>query len=77
MGDNWGVEVPLWFAPPGAKPIEFSFHRSTDFEHVARECRAVRTGVGISGEHRRSPNTRSRVLMRRRGFPISWPTGSR
>ena len=42
-----GVEAPLWFAPPGAKD-EFSFHRSTDFEHVARECRAVRTGVGIS-----------------------------
>jgi len=46
MGDNWGLEAPLWFAPPGVTD-KFSFHRSTDFEHVARECKAVRTGVGI------------------------------
>lgn len=47
MGDAWGVEAPLWFAPPGVAD-SFSFHRSTDFEHVGAECRAVRTGVGIS-----------------------------
>jgi len=47
MGDNWGLEAPLWFAPAGVKD-EFSFHRSTDFEHVKAECEAVRTTVGVS-----------------------------
>jgi dimethylglycine dehydrogenase len=47
MGDYWGLEVPLWFAPKGVKDV-FSFHRSTDFEHVKAECNAVRAGVGIS-----------------------------
>ena len=47
MGDYWSLETPLWFAPKGVKD-EFSFHRSTDFAHVAAECRAVRSGVGIS-----------------------------
>ena len=47
MGDNWALELPLWFAPPGVKD-EFSFHRSTDFDHVKQECQAVRSGVGIS-----------------------------
>ena len=46
MGDAWGMEMPLWFAPRGKKD-EFSFHRSTDFVYVAEECRAVRTGVGL------------------------------
>ncbi|MBI3506614.1 MAG: GcvT family protein [Proteobacteria bacterium] len=47
MGDNWGLEAPLWFAPAGVKD-EFSFHRSADFDHVKAECRAVREAVGIS-----------------------------
>lgn len=47
MGDNWGLEAPLWFAPAGAKDV-FSFHRSTDFEHVRAECQAVRSAVGIT-----------------------------
>jgi dimethylglycine dehydrogenase len=47
MGDNWGLEVPLWFAPKGVDD-KFSFHRSTDFAHVKAECNAVRTAVGIS-----------------------------
>jgi dimethylglycine dehydrogenase len=47
MGDYWGLEVPLWFAPKGVKDV-FSFHRSTDFEHVKAECKAVRENVGIS-----------------------------
>ena len=47
MGDNWGLEVPLWFAPKGVTD-EFSFHRSTDFAHVKAECRAVRTAVGLT-----------------------------
>ena len=37
-GVAYGLEVPLWFAPEGVKD-EFSWRRSTDFEHVAREVR--------------------------------------
>ena len=47
FGDAWGLEVPLWFAPPGVEDV-FSWHRSVDFEHVGAECRAVREGVGLS-----------------------------
>ena len=47
MGDNWGLEVPLWFAPRGVED-QFSFHRSMDFTHVKAECKAVRSAVGIS-----------------------------
>ncbi len=50
-GAQWGVayglEVPLWYAPEGVKD-EFSWRRSTDFEHVANEVRSVREGVGLS-----------------------------
>ena len=51
MGDAWGLEVALWFAPEGVRDV-FSWRRSTDFEHVKAEARAVREGVGcmeISG----------------------------
>ncbi|MEO0911566.1 MAG: FAD-dependent oxidoreductase, partial [Pseudomonadota bacterium] len=49
MGDTWGLEVPLWFAPSAeAAKDDLSFHRSNDFEHVAAEVRAVRESVGIS-----------------------------
>ncbi len=49
MGDSWGLETPLWFAPEGV-PAEdvFSFHRSNDFPHVGAECRAVRESVGVT-----------------------------
>ena len=49
MGDTWGLETPLWFAPEGtdAKDI-LSFHRSNDFEHVGNEVRAVRERVGVT-----------------------------
>ena len=46
MGDSWGLEAPLWFAPEGVKD-EFSWRRSTDFDHVAAEVAAVRGGVGM------------------------------
>jgi dimethylglycine dehydrogenase len=46
MGDSWGLEVPLWFAPDGVEDA-LSWRRSTDFEHVAAEARAVREGVGM------------------------------
>ena len=49
MGDSWGVETPLWFAPKGVKRKDiFSFHRSNDFEHVKAECLGVRTAVGVT-----------------------------
>ncbi len=49
MGDGWGLEVPLWFAPgPDTPPETPSFHRSDDFAHVGAEVRAVRAGVGIA-----------------------------
>ena len=49
MGDTWGLETPLWFAPEGT-PAEdkLSFHRSNDFEHIANEVRAVRERVGVT-----------------------------
>jgi dimethylglycine dehydrogenase len=47
MGDAWGLEQPLWFAPEGVEDV-FSFRHSTDFEHVAAECAAVRESVGLS-----------------------------
>ena len=49
MGDTWGLEVPLWYAPSAAAAADvLSFHRSNDFEHVGAEVRAVRDSVGIS-----------------------------
>jgi dimethylglycine dehydrogenase len=47
FGVAYGLEVPLWYAPEGVKD-EFSWRRSTDFEHVAREVQAVRSGVGLT-----------------------------
>jgi dimethylglycine dehydrogenase len=46
MGDSWGLEAPLWFAPEGVRDV-FSWRRSADFEHVAAEVAAVRGGVGV------------------------------
>ncbi|WP_102108497.1 GcvT family protein [Oceaniglobus roseus] len=46
FGASFGLESALWFAPEGVKD-GFSWKRSTDFEHVGAEVRAVRTGVGI------------------------------
>ncbi|MER9633894.1 FAD-dependent oxidoreductase [Mesorhizobium sp. M0228] len=50
-GAQWGVayglEVPLWYAPEGVRD-EFSWRRSSDFEHVANEVKTVREGVGLS-----------------------------
>ncbi len=49
MGDTWGLETPLWFAPKGVEAVdELSFHRSNDFEHIANEVKAVREAVGIT-----------------------------
>ena len=49
MGDSWGLETPLWFAPKGTEPKDVvSFHRSNDFEHVGNEVRATRERVGVT-----------------------------
>ncbi len=49
MGDSWGLETPLWYAPQGTKAEDvFSFHRSTDFEHVKAEVLNCRNNVGFS-----------------------------
>lgn len=46
FGQAHGLEVPLWFAPPGVTD-SFSWHRSTDFAHVGAEAKAVRDSVGL------------------------------
>ncbi|MEO1307420.1 MAG: FAD-dependent oxidoreductase [Pseudomonadota bacterium] len=46
FGAAHGLEVPLWFAPDGVEDC-FSWRRSTDFEAVGAEAKAVRAGVGI------------------------------
>jgi len=49
MGDTWGLETPLWFAPKGVEAKDvLSFHRSNDFEHIANEVNTVRNSVGIT-----------------------------
>jgi dimethylglycine dehydrogenase len=49
MGDSWGMETPLWFAPRGVEARDVvSFHRSNDFPHVKAECLAVRDAVGVT-----------------------------
>jgi dimethylglycine dehydrogenase len=47
MGVAFGLEIPLWFAPEGVED-QFSWRRSTDFEHVAAEAHAVRNAVGLT-----------------------------
>ncbi len=49
MGDTWGLETPLWFAPSADEAHEvLSFHRSNDFARVGAEVRAVREGLGVT-----------------------------
>lgn len=49
MGDSWGLETPLWFAPQGTEPRDIvSYRRSNDFEHVGNEVRATRERVGVT-----------------------------
>jgi dimethylglycine dehydrogenase len=48
FGDYCGLEHALWFAPSAAEAHEdITFHRSNAHAHVAAECQAVRTGVGL------------------------------
>jgi dimethylglycine dehydrogenase len=46
FGATAGLEVPLWYAPEGARE-EFSWCRSTDFDTIGEEVRAVRERVGL------------------------------
>ncbi len=49
MGDSWGLETPLWFAPSAEEAHDvLSFHRSNDFKHIGNEVRAVRERVGVT-----------------------------
>ncbi|MER9225192.1 FAD-dependent oxidoreductase [Mesorhizobium sp. M0664] len=49
MGDSWGLETPLWFAPRGSEPKDVvSFHRSNDFGPIGEEVRATREKVGVT-----------------------------
>ncbi|MER9443773.1 FAD-dependent oxidoreductase [Mesorhizobium sp. M0340] len=49
MGDSWGLETPLWFAPKGSEPKDVvSFHRSNDFGPIGEEVRATREKVGVT-----------------------------
>ncbi len=56
-GNSWGLEVPLYFGPPGFKEKP-TLKRSNAFDIVGAECRMVR-------ERRRSP--RYRVVLPLRG----------
>jgi dimethylglycine dehydrogenase len=48
FGDYCGLEHPLWFAPSAAQAHEqVTFRRSNAHAHVAAECQAVRTAVGL------------------------------
>ncbi|MBP6501975.1 MAG: GcvT family protein [Rhodoferax sp.] len=49
MGDSWGMETPLWFAPEGTEAKDIvSFRRSNDFAPIKAECKAVREAVGVT-----------------------------
>ena len=49
MGNSWGLENALWFAPnkKDAKDI-LSFHRSNDFNSIKKEVTSVRNSVGVT-----------------------------
>lgn len=48
FGFRSGWERPLWFAPAGVEPEDtLTFRRPNWFEHVGRECWAVRERVGV------------------------------
>ena len=46
FGASYGLEQPLWFAPKGVED-HFSWRRSTDFDVVGAEAKAVRESVGL------------------------------
>ncbi|MGF0540324.1 GcvT family protein [Agrobacterium sp. ES01] len=46
FGAYYGLETPLWFAPDGVED-KFSWRRSSDFDTVGEEVKAVRASVGL------------------------------
>ncbi|MEC8341671.1 MAG: FAD-dependent oxidoreductase, partial [SAR324 cluster bacterium] len=46
MGETFGLEQPLWFAPQGVEEV-FSWKRSSDFQPVSEEVNTVRERVGL------------------------------
>lgn len=49
MGQVYGWERPLWFAPDGVTPADApSFHRPNWWQHVGAEARAMTAGCGLS-----------------------------
>ncbi|MCY4038495.1 MAG: FAD-dependent oxidoreductase [Hyphomicrobiales bacterium] len=49
MGQVYGWERPLWYAPKGVEPKdEPSFQRPNWWEHVGNEARAMKEGCGLS-----------------------------
>ena len=48
FGANFGLEMPLWYAPKGMEPVETpAYRRSNAFPVVREECLAVRDAAGI------------------------------
>ncbi len=48
FGAAFGLEQPLWFAPPGSEAVEqVTFRRSNAHDAVGAECHAVRSAVGL------------------------------
>jgi dimethylglycine dehydrogenase len=48
FGASYGLEYPVWYAPPGTPAEEtITYRRSNAFQPVAAECAAVRGGVGL------------------------------
>ncbi|MCC0042549.1 MAG: GcvT family protein [Rhodobiaceae bacterium] len=49
MGDSWGLETPLWYAPSKAEAHDVvSFRRSNDFACVREEVISTRKHVGVT-----------------------------
>ncbi|NQW09201.1 MAG: GcvT family protein [Alphaproteobacteria bacterium] len=47
FGVNWGLEVPIYFAPSPAFEEKWTLKRSNAFDIIAGECRAAREHVGL------------------------------
>jgi len=48
FGVAYGLEYPLWYAPPGTPAVEdVTYRRSNAHAPVGAECRAVRNDVGL------------------------------
>lgn len=48
FGVAYGLEYPLWYAPPRMAPVEdVTYRRSNAHDPVGAECRAVRERVGL------------------------------